>query len=329
MKKYILSLLLILVFIAFSCKNSDKNSIPNTESISPKSVNVSRMYVTDGFTQAHMDWTAINIGQINDEEILISMRSKDDVKEPTCTYDGIAKKIKNNLYANISNEVEVKFEFSGDTLDIYTDDFDNRFNLMFFCNGGATIAGQYIKTSASAKSTSNPLASLDEVRLRDLTRNMYRWYHSIDSKDNRDFKVLDTQGDTYKAMDIDYLNKRLKRFKASGFFTQNFIDNYRDITLAIDKKLKNGELVYEVGMLPPFGTDANLWCNCQDYPNKYWDILTVQDVSVSKNKAEYTWKWSDNYKIVLDKPYKIKAIKEDGKWKMDHLESLDKNVVIP
>lgn len=329
MKKYILSLaLVILLFIVFSCKNSE-TSRTNTESVSPKSVDVSGMYVTEGFTQEHMDWTAIHIEQINDEEILISMRSKDDVKDPTCTYDGIAKKIKNNLYANISNEVEVKFEFAGDTLDIYTDDFDNRFNLMYFCNGGATIAGQYIKTSASTKSTSNPIASLDEVRLRDLTKNMYRWYHSIDPKYNQDLEVLDTEGDTYKAMDIDYLDKRLKRFKTSGFFTQNFIDNYRDITLAIDKKLKNGDLIYEVGMLPPFGIDANLWCNCQDYPNKYWDILTVQDVSVSKNNAEYTWKWSDNYKIVLEKPYKIKAVKENGKWKIDHLESFDKNVVIP
>jgi len=75
--------------------------------------------------------------------------------------------------------------------------------------------------------------------------------------------------------------------------------------------------VYYVGELPPYGNDANPWCDCQDNPDKYWEKIKIQNLIIKDNKATFNWTWGDGFK------YKVKAVKENNVWKISFLQGFN------
>jgi hypothetical protein len=108
--------------------------------------------------------------------------------------------------------------------------------------------------------------------------------------------------------------KRETALDKTNFFTKCFLDNYQKIALHLDKELKQNKTKYIVGELPPYGNDANEWCNCQDYPSKIWKLLKIVALKITDNSATFKWTWGDNYF------YSIKAEKENNIWKIAELE---------
>ncbi len=116
-------------------------------------VNVTGNYVSEGFATRDQgaDWVAVNIENTNDSVIKIAIRSRADIKKPTCTFDAVAEKQDASTYVAVSDNKKIIFKFTGDQLTISPAQEADRGLLNYFCSGGASIAGDYLKTTDSVQ----------------------------------------------------------------------------------------------------------------------------------------------------------------------------------
>jgi len=166
--------------------------------------------------------------------------------------------------------------------------------------------------SQNTKVTVTANTKSDSAELKALVVKLLRW-HNTDKK--MDFEpLLKNPKDTiYTGIDWQAHKKRVTELDKTNFFTKSFLDNYQKIALHLDKELKQNKTKYIVGELPPFGNDANEWCNCQDYPSNFWNINIVA-LKINDNTATFKWTWGDNIF------YSIKAKKENNMWKIAEME---------
>ena len=172
--------------------------------------------------------------------------------------------------------------------------------------------------SVDLKNDKNFYFKTDKQEIESLIRKAYQW---IETKNNNtDFDpVTNKKGDKYTGLDLTAHKKRMEALKKTNFFSQQFLDNYNKIALKLDANLKNKKIEWLVGDLPPFGNDANPWCNCQDSPDDYWKTITDNNLKVDNNKASFYWTWS----LKGDFKYKTTVVKENGVWKIASLEGFD------
>jgi len=187
--------------------------------------------------------------------------------------------------------------------------------LLFGCNQTNN------KTTSSTDQTS-AIVSDDKEKLQQLIRRLYEWHETKSSHNDFD-PVADNQDIIYVGLDLKQQEQRQIELKQTDFFADQFIDNYNKIALTIDNDLKSKKLEWQVGNLPPFGNDANPWCNCQDNPDNYWQTMTINKIELDKNAATFTWTWGDNFE------YKVYAVKQNNNWKISYLQGFDFNEFIP
>lgn len=106
-------------------------------------------YVSAGYAQrkAGYDWTRVTIRAAGHEKIDIRVRSRSDIKTPTCTFDGTATLMGQDvahgiIFKTTANDSATFLQFKADTLTI---DSEDKYALAYFCSGGATLAGEYQK----------------------------------------------------------------------------------------------------------------------------------------------------------------------------------------
>jgi len=181
---------------------------------------------------------------------------------------------------------------------------------------GLILAGckQADKTTASAPAQTQPPAPDDPEQLQQLVRNLYEWQET--KSVHEDFVPLE-QDSTYTGLDLPKHRQRLEELKQTGFFADSFLETYNQIGLTIDEGLKSKKLQWLVGEMPPFGNDANPWCNCQDFPEQYWKTITVQQLKIEEQTARFIWTWGG------DVAYNVQAVKEDNQWKVAYLQGFD------
>jgi hypothetical protein len=173
-----------------------------------------------------------------------------------------------------------------------------------------------VKTAVEEEKQVPTSSKPEEEDLLKLTRNLYDWHETKSSM--RDFEPISDEKDSaYVGLDLEHHKKRLTELKQTGFFAAEFIDNYNNIALSIDNTLKNKKMDWLVGDMPPFGNDANPWCNCQDNPDNYWKTLTIKDFEIENNVATFNWTWGNDFN------YTIKAIKAGDEWKITYLQGFD------
>lgn len=117
--------------------------------LSPAMQIVSGNYVTSDYakrTQGY-DWVGVMISAVNNENITIKVRSRSDIKQPTCLFDGTAKLIGQDnahgvIFKTVANDSVTFLQFQNAKLTI---DSEDKYALNYFCSGGATLAGDYQK----------------------------------------------------------------------------------------------------------------------------------------------------------------------------------------
>lgn len=125
----------------------------------------------------------------------------------------------------------------------------------------------------------------------------------------------------------------LKKLRRTEFFSNEFIENYNQIILTLDKKIKNNEFekwnVYDIQTFS-FANDIDPWCSCQevlsDAPNP-WNIVQVKIINQNKKEIDAIWSWG-NLKGNQEESWKtftssFKVVKENNKWKVSYLEGFD------
>jgi hypothetical protein len=119
----------------------------------------------------------------------------------------------------------------------------------------------------------------------------------------------------------------------TNFFSVEFIENYNQIILTLDKKIKNKEFdkwyTYELPTFH-FANDIDPWTLCQDVPydkpNPY-DFVEVKVIKLEKEKAELNWTWGkldlNSDKGWKEFTYKFHVVKENSNWKISYLQGFD------
>lgn len=160
-----------------------------------------------------------------------------------------------------------------------------------------------------------------------LINQVLRW---ADSKNSIDLlpAITDTKDSVYIGFDLDKHRQNLEKLRTTNFFATEFIDNYDQIILTLDKRLIDKEYQpWRVGYLPSFGfaNDSSPWCNCQDYLD--WDLVQVKVHKLTSNQGELVWYWGElgpGYDSSWKEfEYSFRVVKENDNWKISYLEGFD------
>ena len=140
-------LILLVHFLASGCKTETKKveEVSKTEII--KELDVLGSYVSDAYSKRNegYDWVAISVTEKESDRLNISIRSRADKKKPTCTFDAIAKKVDDNVYQTQIDGKSILFQFADGQISIASEKDEYEGLLYFYCSGGASIAGTYLK----------------------------------------------------------------------------------------------------------------------------------------------------------------------------------------
>ncbi|MCH5720090.1 hypothetical protein [Niabella hibiscisoli] len=177
--------------------------------------------------------------------------------------------------------------------------------------------GAIVTDTVSLQKDTDILRLTDSLDLLALTRKLLQWSEEESKQADFEPRLANTTDTVYAGIDFNAHHQRLKELAQTGIFTHSFKVNYNKIALAIDKEVKNRALIWETGALPPFGNGANPWCNCQDTPDNYPAKIWIMHLSFKNDTASYNWSWGDGL------VYHMKALREDGKWKIDYMEGFD------
>ena len=93
------------------------------------------------------DWVGVMVRADGDRQIDIRVRSRSDIKKPTCHFDGKATFMGQDtahgmIFQSKVNDSTAFFQFKDDTLII---DSPDKYALNYFCSGGGSLAGEYKK----------------------------------------------------------------------------------------------------------------------------------------------------------------------------------------
>lgn len=130
-----------------------------TEVVSTKktneALNVLGNYVSEDYAKRNegYDWVSVSVSPAENGQLKISVRSRADQKEPTCTYDVVAQEVNDTTYQAKVKEKTVLFKFTKGKISITTQKKENEALLNFYCAGGASIGGTYFKIDESLDQT--------------------------------------------------------------------------------------------------------------------------------------------------------------------------------
>ena len=93
------------------------------------------------------DWVGVMVRADGDRQIDIKVRSRSDIKKPTCHFDGKATLMGQDTAHGTIFQAKVNgstafFQFKDDSLII---DSPDKYALNYFCSGGGSLAGEYKK----------------------------------------------------------------------------------------------------------------------------------------------------------------------------------------
>jgi len=166
----------------------------------------------------------------------------------------------------------------------------------------------------------------DTEEIQKLIQRVLSWSESKESVDLLPI-LADSKDSVYVGFDMDKLKENLNKLKETSFFSSEFIENYNQIILTLDRKLKNKEYIeWLVGDLPPFkfANDCNPWWNGQEYFSLQLDI--VEKINLSKDEGEFYFKCGsmgndcsglEGYKT------RFRVVKRENKWKISYMQGFD------
>jgi hypothetical protein len=199
--------------------------------------------------------------------------------------------------------------------------------LIFSCS---TTNGQ-----TSLATVKNPTSVIsDKEQIKKLIRQALHWAHT-----DKVIPLLPVQPDSKDSLviglDLVKHKQNLNTLLKTNLFSSEFINNYNQIILTLDKGIKNGK--YEpwlMGDLPPFvfgdQGEVDPWTMSEDYPYDIanpFALIEIDIINLNQDKGLIKWRWGK-----LDKntdpswktfSRKFKVAKENNTWKIAYLEGFD------
>lgn len=104
-------------------------------------------YVSDAYDKRGegYDWVAVMVSPATDSTIAVTVRSRADIKKPTCTFDAEAAYLNDSTFEATVEGKKVDFTFNAKGVTISAPTKDDENILYYFCSGGGTLAGTYAR----------------------------------------------------------------------------------------------------------------------------------------------------------------------------------------
>lgn len=100
-----------------------------------------------------MDWVGVQVRKVTDSTIRISVRSRADLKKPTCTLDALAARVNDSVYRAEAEGKILKVIFSVKGVRLEADTGKEAGGFAYFCSGGATLEGSYSRIIGNLDAT--------------------------------------------------------------------------------------------------------------------------------------------------------------------------------
>lgn len=154
MKSSRLILLVTIIISLFGCKDSG-NKVKGEEHSEQITVEIKEdikaassvigNYVSSGYAQKDegYDWVAVAVTEAGNEKLKIKVRSRADIKKPTCTFDAIAERVTETTYKSMVDEKTILYVFENGSLTIAPEKPEFKGALAFYCSGGGSVANSY------------------------------------------------------------------------------------------------------------------------------------------------------------------------------------------
>ncbi len=158
----------------------------------------------------------------------------------------------------------------------------------------------------------------DSIELTILVRNVYEWHETKYRRNGFPLKFKTPNDSIFTGVDWDEYAKDMEVFKATNFFSKEFFTTHRTHALSVDSSIKQATIEWRNmnDGIPLWDTDADDWCSCQDYPEDYWKLITLNNFIYNNGVVSFYWTWGNRN----EKQYELKAIKEDRKWRISYMQ---------
>ncbi|RZT96380.1 PliI/PliC-like inhibitor of I-type lysozyme [Ancylomarina subtilis] len=214
-----------------------------------QSANIYGNYVSDGYVNRNegYDWVAVSIKQAGENKISLSVRSRADKKNPTCTFDAIFFKQNDNLYQTRVDGKEVLLTIQNQSIKLNTKDPADSGVLFFYCSGGASLAGEYTKIDG-------------ELDRSQIDKTLFS-------------KFLELQGVAFRISSVQNDSCRMLSIVPLGLELDNSVENIEIDGRVIDAEIED---------LNSDGSPEVLIYTCSDGSGSYGDVIAY---SVNNKKS--------------------------------------------
>jgi hypothetical protein len=183
-----------------------------------------------------------------------------------------------------------------------------------------TNCNNSVRLKPGEKEDKQTISKTDSTELTTLVRNLYEWHMSKRSNDFP-YKFSKPADSIFSGIDWDAYDRNIENLNKTNFFSKEFFTKHREIALSIDSSMKQSDIEWRNinDGIPIWDTDADDWCGCQDYPENYWEKITLHEFSLRHDTVKFYWTWGNENGIQANK-YELKANKENGTWKISYME---------
>jgi hypothetical protein len=165
----------------------------------------------------------------------------------------------------------------------------------------------------------NREAKEDSAEIVKLLKDVYSWHDKNPDSIRYDFCII-VKDSFQVGVNYDSLKKTINVLNQTGYFSSNFMENYKNLAKLINKKLTsaNPKMYNEINFS---FQDADPWTGFQDSDPGYWNEMKVSGYKATADSASLKWKlqtptWSSD-------PYTVGFSFEKGKWRVSYLEGFD------
>ena len=140
-------LFLLILLAAIGCKTDTEKTETATTQEPTKTVSTIGNYVSADYSKRSegYDWVSVSVSEAENNQLNISIRSRADKKKPTCTFNALAQIVNDSTYQTQINGTTILFGFTDAEISITAEKQEDEGLLYFYCSGGASIGGKYVK----------------------------------------------------------------------------------------------------------------------------------------------------------------------------------------
>ena len=134
----------LLLGILAACDTAEDRSTSDSKGL------ISGDFVNDGYEKRAegYDWVCVSITKKDDTTAHVSVRARADKKKPTCSFEADAFPMGSNRMKTAYEGKGILFILRGDTLEIAPEGEESQNLLYYFCSGGATLEGTYLRVDS-------------------------------------------------------------------------------------------------------------------------------------------------------------------------------------